>query len=178
MLQQWLAQTTNRRPPPHRQWRTAQLRRNTGFPPYKNGSSPSLQRGGRRRGGAALKVAERRKLCAYPELARGGPQKLLVLGSRIGGRWNTDAQCFVRDLVRLSFPRAASSARRFVPWLGRTLVGSPFRRGLAVADTASGRTGPCARHGRPRRARPLAFASRKGAAVVTGSQGWYARRRP
>ena len=37
--------------------------------------------------GAALKVAERRKHSTYPELARGGPQKLLVLGSEIGRRW-------------------------------------------------------------------------------------------
>ncbi|CAE7550699.1 unnamed protein product, partial [Symbiodinium microadriaticum] len=35
--------------------------------------------------GAALRVAERRKHCTYSELARGGPQKLLVLGSEIGG---------------------------------------------------------------------------------------------
>ena len=64
--------------------------------------------------GAALKVAERRKHSTYPELARGGPQKLLVLGSEIGGRWNATAQHFVRDLVRLRALRAASSgwARR------------------------------------------------------------------
>ena len=37
--------------------------------------------------GAMLKVAERRKRSTYPELAR-GPQRLLVLGSEIGGRWN------------------------------------------------------------------------------------------
>ena len=37
--------------------------------------------------GAALQVAERRKRVAYPELSRGGPQKLLVLGCEVGGRW-------------------------------------------------------------------------------------------
>ena len=38
--------------------------------------------------GAALRVAERRKHAAYPELARAGPQKLVVLSSEVGGRWN------------------------------------------------------------------------------------------
>ncbi|CAE7472175.1 CPY1, partial [Symbiodinium sp. KB8] len=61
--------------------------------------------------GAALRVAERRKHCTYPELARGGPQKLLVLGSEIGGRWNTAAQGFVRDLVRLRALRAPPAVR-------------------------------------------------------------------
>ena len=51
--------------------------------------------------GAALQVAERRKRVAYPELSRGGPQKLLVLGCEVGGRWSAGAQRFVRDLVRL-----------------------------------------------------------------------------
>ena len=36
--------------------------------------------------GAALRVAERRKHAAYPELACAGPQKLVVLGSEVGGR--------------------------------------------------------------------------------------------
>ena len=61
--------------------------------------------------GAALRVAERRKHCTYPELARGGPQKLLVLGSEIGGRWNTAAQGFLRDLVRLRALRAPPAVR-------------------------------------------------------------------
>ncbi|OLP77373.1 hypothetical protein AK812_SmicGene42573 [Symbiodinium microadriaticum] len=52
--------------------------------------------------GAALNVAERRKHSTYPELATGGPQKLLVPGSEI-------------------FPRAANSARRGVLWLGNAL---------------------------------------------------------
>ena len=82
--------------------------------------------------GAALKVAERRKHSTYPEFARGGPQKLLVLGSEIGGGWNATAQHFVRDLVRLrSSPRTARSASRRVLWVGATLVGSPVCRGPA-----------------------------------------------
>ena len=38
--------------------------------------------------GAVLRVAECRKHAAYPELTRGGPQTLVVLGSEVGGRWN------------------------------------------------------------------------------------------
>ena len=52
--------------------------------------------------GAALRVAERRKHAAYPELARAGPQKLVViLGSELGGRWNEGARSFVRQVVRV-----------------------------------------------------------------------------
>ena len=35
-----------------------------------------------------------------PELARRGPQTLVVLGSEVGGRWDAQARSFVRDLVR------------------------------------------------------------------------------
>ena len=59
--------------------------------------------------GAVLQVAERRKRCTYPELAKGGPEKLVVLGSEIGSRWNT--QHFVRDLVRLRALRAPPAVR-------------------------------------------------------------------
>ena len=38
--------------------------------------------------GAALQIAERHKRVACPELSRGGPQKLLVLGCEVGGRWS------------------------------------------------------------------------------------------
>ncbi|CAE7872483.1 unnamed protein product, partial [Symbiodinium sp. KB8] len=75
--------------------------------------------------GAALKVAERRKQCTYPELARGGPQKLLVLGPEIGGRWGTAAQRFVRDLVRLRAFRAPPAAFGGEPFLSRS--SSPLR---------------------------------------------------
>ena len=37
--------------------------------------------------GAALRVAERRKRATYPEFAQGGPQRLVVLGTEVGGRW-------------------------------------------------------------------------------------------
>ena len=61
--------------------------------------------------GAALKVAERRKRTTYPELERGGPQKLVVLGSEVGGRWNEQARRFVQDLVRLKGHRAPPALR-------------------------------------------------------------------
>ena len=59
--------------------------------------------------GAVLRVAERRKFAAYPELARGGPQKLIVLGCEVGGRCNAQARHFVRDLVRLNASHPHSS---------------------------------------------------------------------
>ena len=64
--------------------------------------------------GAALKVAERRKRATYPELEGGGPQKLVVLGSEVGGRWNEQARRFVQDLVRLKGHRARTQAVRKV----------------------------------------------------------------
>ena len=55
--------------------------------------------------GAMLKVAERRKRSTYPELAR-GPQRLLVLGSEIGGRRQPPAG---RDAGGALFPSRSSS---------------------------------------------------------------------
>ena len=48
--------------------------------------------------GAALRMAERRKRAAYPELSMGGAQRLVVLGTEVGGRWNEGALRLVRDL--------------------------------------------------------------------------------
>ena len=48
---------------------------------------------------AALLIAERRKLAAYPEFARGGPQRLLVLGTEIGGRWSAGAQSLSKSMT-------------------------------------------------------------------------------
>ena len=94
--------------------------------------------------GAALKVAERRKHSTYPELARGGPQKLLVLGSEIGGGWNATAQHFVRDLVRLRALRAPPAVRRAASsgWARRWWGALSVAVQLAVASTALGRSWP------------------------------------
>ena len=91
---------------------------------------------------AALKVAERRKHCTYPELARGRPQKLLVLGSEIGGPLEHCCAGFrSRPGPAPSPPPAASSTRHGVFWLGQSLVGSPFCRG--PARRCENGLGPC-----------------------------------
>ena len=100
----------SRRPPPlrprrlrgHRRRRSAALRRNTGVPLTRMGHPHPCTV---EVDGAALRVAERRKHGTYPELARGGPQKLLVLAPR------SAAQGFVRDLVRLRALRAPPAVR-------------------------------------------------------------------
>ena len=62
--------------------------------------------------GAELRVAERRKRAACPELAAGGPQKLVVLGSEVGGRWKGDVLRFVKDPLRIRVCRAPPTVRR------------------------------------------------------------------
>ena len=74
--------------------------------------------------GAALRVAEKRKRAAYPELARGGPQRPVVLGAEVGGRWNGGALRFVRDLIRLRacrVPEASAAPRRLGKFLSFTM---------------------------------------------------------
>eukprot|EP00439_Symbiodinium_sp_Y106_P083243 s600_g23.t1 len=84
--------------------------------------------------GAMLRVAERcktlRKRTTYPELSSRGPQRLLVLGSEIGGRWNETAQWLVRDLVRIRAQRAprwwAALAVAVQQVVTSTALGSPW----------------------------------------------------
>ena len=64
-----------------------------------------------RTAGAALRVAERAKARAYPELASGRRCRLVVLGIEVGGRWSLQAAEFVRLLAR-SKARAALPAQR------------------------------------------------------------------
>ena len=87
----------------------------------------------------AAAVAERRKRAAYPELARRGPQTLVVLGSEVGGRWNAQARSFVRDLVRLSAYRATPAVRAAATagWVRRWSMLSVAVQ-QAVASTALG----------------------------------------
>ena len=63
--------------------------------------------------GAAIRGAnaENRKHATYPELRRGGAQRLCVLAAEIGGRWNADAQELVRQLVRVRALRAPPALR-------------------------------------------------------------------
>ena len=96
--------------------------------------------------GAALRVAERRKHATYPELSAGGPQRLVVLGAEVGGRWNDGAQRLLRDLVRLRAQRALPALRRAATsawarrWRGMLAVAVQ----QAVAGTALGPQGPAA----------------------------------
>ena len=134
--------------------------------------------------GAVLRVAERRKRAAYPELARGGPPTLVVLGSEVGGRWNAQARSFVRDLVRLRAYRAPPAVRAGDCRLGAALVEHAFNCGTAGSRqyglwAAGGLRGPAARqHPPPRRPRgpqPPALAAlakdREGAAAAGFSGG-------
>ena len=107
--------------------------------------------------GAALRVAERRKHSAYPELSQGGPQQLVVLGSEVGGRWNTEAQRFLRDLLRVRAQRAPPALRPAARagwtrrWWGLLSVAVQ----QAVATTALGRAWPAPLHPHQRDAPPL-----------------------
>ena len=91
--------------------------------------------------GAALRVAERRKHAAYPEVTWGGPQTLVVLGWEVGGRWTAQARRFVRDLVRLKAYRAppAIRAAATVAWARRWWSMLSVAVQQAVAGTALGR---------------------------------------
>ncbi|OLP74749.1 hypothetical protein AK812_SmicGene45628 [Symbiodinium microadriaticum] len=85
--------------------------------------------------GAMLRVAERRKRAAYPELSSGSPQRLLVLSSEIGGRWNEAAQQLVRDLARSVSPtNPAGTAGRSYLRLDETVVGDSGCSGAAGCE--------------------------------------------
>ena len=113
--------------------------------------------------GAALRTAERRKAATYPELQGAGPQKLVVLGSEVGGRFNSDAQRLVRDRSRQS---TAGSTGRSGFRLDASLVGHAVcrsaaggcqhcpRPAVAAAAACHQPRGPSARpRTRPRRGR-------------------------
>jgi hypothetical protein len=94
--------------------------------------------------GAVLRVAERRKQATYPELSAGGPQRLLVLGAEVGGRWSDGARALVRDLVRLRAVRAPPPVRRSASagWSRRWWGFLSVAVQQAVASTALGRAWP------------------------------------
>ena len=95
------------------------------------------QPGSRDRDGAAIEVARRRKLARYPELARPGPQRLVVLASEVGGRWGSEAHDPRSRAVPASSPRAARSC---YSRLAAPLVGVPELRAAARASVhAAGR---------------------------------------
>ena len=80
---------------------------------------------------AALRAAERRKAATCPELRRQGPQKLLVLGSEVGGRRR--AATGARPGPTGVLQSAASPARRRVFRLDASLVGHAVCRSAAGA---------------------------------------------
>ena len=63
------------------------------------------------RAGVALVAVRRRKVARYPELTRGGPQRLVVLAAEVGGRWSDECQQFLRTLLRLRVQRAPPPLR-------------------------------------------------------------------
>ena len=97
--------------------------------------------------GAALRVAERRKRAAYPELSS-GPQQLVVLGSEVGGRWNAGAHQLVRDLVRVRAQRAPPAVRRAASsaWARRWWTMLAVSVQHAVTSTALGSAWPAPLH--------------------------------
>ena len=97
--------------------------------------------------GAALRVAERRKRAAYPEL-NGGPQQLVVLGSEVGGRWNAGAHQLLRDLVRVRAQRAPPAVRSAASsaWARRWWAMLAVSVQQAVTSTALGSAWPAPLH--------------------------------
>ena len=92
--------------------------------------------------GAALRMAERRKRAAYPELSMGGAQRLVVLGTEVGGRWNEGALRLVRDLVRVRAQRAPPALRTVAraAWSRRWWSQLAVSVQQAVAATTLGNT--------------------------------------
>ena len=67
------------------------------------------------RDGAAIDVARRRKQRRYAELARPGPQRLVVLAAEVGAHWGPEAHDLVPHLARqrsLRAPQALRAAAR------------------------------------------------------------------
>ena len=80
----------------------------------------------------------------YPELQKEGPQRLVVLGSEVGGRFNGDAHCLLRDLVRVRACRAPPALRSAAAsgWTRRWWSMLSVAVQQAVASTALGRPWP------------------------------------
>ena len=103
------------------------------FSPLRADGSPQVASS--ERDGAAIDVARRRKQRRYAELARPGPQRLVVLAAEVGGRWGPEAHDLVRHLVRqrsLRAPQALRAAARAGwarRWWGQ--LGCALQRALA-----------------------------------------------
>ena len=97
------------------------------------------------RDGAAIDVARRRKQRRYAELARLGPQRLVVLAAEVNGRRGQEAHDLVRHLARqrsLRAPQALRAAARAGwarRWWGQ--LGCALQRALASTLLGDVRTG-------------------------------------
>ena len=94
--------------------------------------------------GAALRVAERRKNAAYPEL-NSGPQQLVVLGSEVGGRWNGPVRTSWSETSSVSEPSelrqpCEAPLRRHGPGVGGPCW--PCRCNTLSRARPSGQLGP------------------------------------
>ena len=63
-----------------------------------------------------------------PELARPGPQRLVVLASEVGGRWGSVAHDLLRRLVRVRFSASSPAASCRYGRLAAPRVGVPELR--------------------------------------------------
>ena len=68
-------------------------------------------------------MAEGRKHATYPELQRGGGQRLFVLAVEVRGRWNADSQALVRHRPGPGSPCAAGSSSCRLQCLDAQVVG-------------------------------------------------------
>ena len=98
--------------------------------------------------GAALRTTERRKAATYPELRSEGPQRFVVPGSEVGGRFNGDAHGLLRDLVRVRACRAPPALRAAATsgWTRRWWSILSVAVQQAVTSTALGRPWPLPPH--------------------------------
>ena len=80
------------------------------------------------------RAASGRATQARGVLARAGPQRLVVLGSEVGGRWNEGARNFLSQLVRVRAHRAppAIRAAAAAQAVASTALGGPWQQPLAA----------------------------------------------
>ena len=108
-----------------------------------------------------------RKQAAYPELTRGGPQTLLVLGSEIGGRWRAGAQLCPRPGLLAGPTRASRRQGHRSVRMGSTMVGRLISGGAARGCKAAPRPAaaqPCSDGGPTPGPRPGTLARTQGPA--------------
>ena len=82
----------------------------------------------------------------YPELTRGGPQRLVVLAPEVGGRWSDECQQFLCPTPAPCPTRPTTLARLCSPGLGTPLVECAFGMPCSAPSPAPRlESGPCRR---------------------------------